>query len=228
MGVDTYLWVATSHALLGCALSVIYYLSPRAREESVVHLLTALVMVFGTGIALFAARSDLGGFSAYDAGAQFFLFLGACLCHAPVAIFILLHHVEVLLEAMTSPGSRKGPPRAPRGVREEWQRIRGHLETLALDPTDVAAHERLGDIYARMGHFDAAVYQYLKAAEWLERGHLHAQLLYKAARITVERKRDTRGALIVLRRIVRLYPKSCFAGYARRILNHHEARGRRV
>jgi tetratricopeptide (TPR) repeat protein len=224
MGVDTYLWVAMTHALLGCAVSTIYCLSPRAREERLVHLLTALAIVFGTGLALFAARVDSDRLNAFDAGVRFFLFLGACLCHAPVAVFILLHYGEALLEAMTSPGSRKGPPRPPRGVREEWQRIRSHLESLARDPTDAAAHERLADIYARMGHFDAAVYQYLKAAEWLERGHMHAQLLYKAARITVERKKDTRGALIVLRRIVRLYPKSCFAGYARGLLLRHEAR----
>jgi tetratricopeptide (TPR) repeat protein len=228
MSVDAYLWVAMIHALLGCALGAIYYLSPQAREARIAHLLTMLAIVFGTGLALVAARADSGRLSAFDAGVQFFLFLGACLCHAPVAIFILLYCGEELLEAMTSPGSRKGPPRPPQGVREEWRRIRAHLETLAIDPTDVAAHERLGDIYGRMGHFDAAVYQYLKAAEWLVRGHTQAQVLYKAARIIVERKKDTRGALILLRRIVRLYPKSCFAGYARTILNHHEAREQRT
>ena len=226
MGVDTYLLVAMSYAFLGCALSTIYYVSPRAREEFVIHLLTMLVMVFATGMALFTARADSG--NAFDAGTRFFLFLGACLCHAPVAIYIILHYGDALLEAMTSPGSRKGPPRPPEGVREEWRRIQGHLEALAVDPSDVGAHERLGDIYGRMGHFDAAVYQYLKAAEWLERGHTQAQILYKAARIIVERKKDTRGALILLRRIVRLYPKSCFAGYARRVLSHYEAREQRT
>jgi tetratricopeptide (TPR) repeat protein len=224
MGVDTYLLVAMSYAFLGCALSTIYYVSPRAREEFVIHLFTMLVMVFATGMALFTARADSG--NAFDASTRFFLFLGACLCHAPVAIYILLHYGDALLEAMTSPGSRKGPPRPPEGVREEWRRIQGHLEALAVDPSDVGAHERLGDIYGRMGHFDAAVYQYLKAAEWLERGHTQAQILYKAARIIVERKKDTRGALILLRRIVRLYPKSCFAGYARRVLSQYEARER--
>src|SRR5262245_36573175 len=220
MGVDTYLLVAMSYAFLGCALSTIYYLSPRAREEITIHLLTVLVMVSSTGLALFTTHVDSGLNSAFDTGAKFILFLGACLCHAPVAIYILLHYGDALLELMTSPGSRKEPPRQPQGVREEWRRIQGHLEALANDPSDVGAHERLGDIYARMGHFDAAVYQWLKAAEWLERGHTQAQVLYKAARIIVERKRDTRGALILLRRIVRLYPKSCFAGYARRVLNH--------
>ena len=39
----------------------------------------------------------------------------------------------------------------------------------------------------------------------------------------VERKKATEGAVIILRRIVRLYPKSYFAAYSRRILNHYEA-----
>jgi hypothetical protein len=48
-------------------------------------------------------------------------------------------------------------------------------------------------------------------------------LLYKAAYVIVEKKKDTQGAVILLRQIVRLYPKSFFAAYARRVLNHYEA-----
>jgi tetratricopeptide (TPR) repeat protein len=83
--------------------------------------------------------------------------------------------------------------------------------------------ERLGDLYLRMGFFDSAVYEYQKAAEWVERGYAHGHLLYKAAWVLVERKKKTEAALILLRRIIRLYPKSYFAAYARRVLNHFEA-----
>ena len=104
-----------------------------------------------------------------------------------------------------------------------WERIQNHMEALADDPTNVAAHERLGDIYASMGLHESAVYEYRKAAEWVGRGYAQGHMLYKAAHILVEKKRDIPAALILLRRIVRLYPKSYFASYARRVINHYEA-----
>ena len=132
-----------------------------------------------------------------------------------------------MLEKITSPGSTAPQPREPRGASEQWQAIRSYLEALAVDPSNAGIHEKLGDLYARLGHWDAAAYEYRKAAEWLDRGYAQGHVLYKTARILIEKKDDVTGAIILLRRIVRLYPRSWFASYARRVLSHWEARQER-
>ena len=97
------------------------------------------------------------------------------------------------------------------------------MEALASEPSNAGMHERLGDIYASMGFYESAVYEYRKAADWLGRGYSQGHMLYKAAHLLVEKRRDIPAAILLLRRIVRLYPKSYFASYARRIINHYEA-----
>lgn len=190
---------------------------------------------------------------AYEFSLNFFLFLGASITYVPVIVFLLLHYWQVLLERITSPASRGRPSRrrnafgglgSLRGLSstgvdseyddlkdgdskaseaEKWERIQSNMEILTADPTNVAAHERLGDIYASMGFPESAVYEYRKAADWLGRGYAQGHMLYKAAHLLVEKKGDIPAALILLRRIVRLYPKSYFASYARRVINHYEA-----
>src|SRR5262249_40369313 len=161
---------------------------------------------------------------------KFFLFLGASFCYVPVVVYLLLHYWQLLLDRITSPGSRRRSPehcgsrytsRASKDPEEnqaeKWERIQAQMELLSADPTNVAAHERLGDIYVSMGFHESALYEYKKAADWLGRGYAQSHMLYKAAHILVEKKKDIPAALILLRRIVRLYPKSCFASYARRV-----------
>ena len=82
---------------------------------------------------------------------------------------------------------------------------------------------RLAKIYSHLGYYTSSAYEYSKAAEWLPNGYAHSQVLYKAAYILVEKKGDATRAMTILRRIVRLYPKSYFASYARRIINRYEA-----
>jgi tetratricopeptide (TPR) repeat protein len=174
---------------------------------------------------------------AYESGVHFFLFLGASACYVPVVVFLLLHYWQLLLERITSPGSRKkssGELYASRqgassradpeeSERERWERIQKYMETLANDPANAGVRERLGDIYASMGFYESAVYEYRKAADWLGRGYSQGHMLYKAAQLLVEKNRNIPAALLLLRRIIRLYPKSYFASYARRIVNHYEA-----
>jgi len=221
-----YLLVAMAYGLLGVALCVVYYFSPRLRGEVAFHVLTGLIILLVTlvitlGITLhFPGASEIAAFQLLG---LFLLFMGASLPYVAVAVFLILHYWEILLERITSPGSRQEPPRFPQTQREMWECVRAQLETLAVDPTNVLAHERLGDLYSSMGFLDAAVYQYLKAADWIGHGYARSQVLYKAARIIVEKKKDIPRALCLLRRIVRLYPRGFFAAYARRIINHYEA-----
>ncbi|MEC7922999.1 MAG: hypothetical protein VX496_06325, partial [Planctomycetota bacterium] len=49
------------------------------------------------------------------------------------------------------------------------------------------------------------------------------RLMYRAVYICVERRMSVKNALPLLRRMIRLYPRSYYAAYARRILNRYEA-----
>lgn len=218
-----YVLVAGIYGLLGACLSAAYYFAPRLRTEPLFHLLTAIVLLLAGLVAVLVSSIDFESLAAYHKGAQFFLFFGASLLYVPVIVYLLLHYWDLLLERITSPGSSKEPPQGPLTQKEEWQRIQSCLEVLALDPTSASAHERLGDLYSSMGFLDSAVYQYHKAADWLDTGYAQSHVLYKAARIQVERKKDIAAALVVLRRIVRVYPRSFFASYSRRVINHYEA-----
>lgn len=215
-----------AYGLLGSALCAVYYFSPRLRKEVTFHVLTTLIIVLAALVITLGMTLYLPGsaeIAAFQLLGLFLLFMGASLPYVAVAIFLILHYWEVVLERITSPGSRKEPPRLPQTQRELWECVKTHLETLAVNPNNVAAHEHLGDLYNKMGFWDTAVYQYLKAADWIDHGYAQSQILYKTARILVEKKKDIPRALCLLRRIIRLYPRSFFAAYARRIINHYEA-----
>lgn len=215
--------VAGAFGLLGAVLSIVYYSSPRLRSEPVVHLLTVLVMgLSGTLIAV-GASIEFTSFVITHRGTQFLLFFGASLFYVPVVVYLIVHYWQLLLERVTSPGSATEAPPRPNTQREEWQRIQACLEELAIDPSSSSAHERLGDIYAGMGFYDSAVYQYKKAADWLETGYGQSHMFYKTAWILIEKKKDIPAALSLLRRLERVYPRSYFASYARRVLSHYEA-----
>jgi tetratricopeptide (TPR) repeat protein len=223
MEVCVYLLFAASYGLLGAFLSGVYCLGHRLREEPLFHLLTALVIGLAAGFVLVVGPMATESLTAFHHGAQFILFCGASLCYAPVVVYLTIHYWERLLEKLLSPGSTSEPQARPRTQRESWERVQRCLEALARDPSHPGLHEALGDLYAGMGFHDSAAYQYRKAAEWTERGYAQGTLLYKAARLLVEKRSDVPGALGILRRIVRLYPRSYFAAYARRIINQHEA-----
>src|SRR5262245_17224557 len=212
------------YALIGMFLGLLYYASPRARQEPLVHLLTALVIVLAVAIVGFAASLELRTLEPLHLGIPLLFFGAASLLYVPVIIFLVLHYWETLVEKLTSPGSTSEPPREPRGAHEQWRAVEAHLKLLSANPGDAATHERLGDLYARLSHWDAAIYEYKKAADWRDHGYAQGHVLSKEARLLIEKKEDIPGATILLRRIVRLYPKSWFASYARRILSHWEAR----
>lgn len=218
-----YVLVAAIYGLLGAFLSAVYYFAPRLRAEPMFHCLTGMVLLLAGFVAALGSTIEFENLRAFHRGAQFFLFFGASMFYVPVAVYLIVHYCGVLLEKITSPGSRQEPPGAPLTGKQEWQRIQTCLEALAMDPTSSTAHERLGDLYASMGFLDSAVYQYRKAADWIETGYGHSQLLYKAGRILVEKKKDPASAIALLRRVVKLYPRSYFASYARRVINQFEA-----
>jgi len=218
-----YFLVAASYALLGIALSALYYFSSKARDEPVVHLLTFPLICLSTGLAVVSTSVELQTSGYYQRGMWGYALLAASLFHTPVIVFLILHYWEVLIARVTSAPRGAGKGKGPRGEKQIWLAIKARLEVLASKPGDVRAREELGNLYATLGHHESAAFEYRKAADWLDKGYAQSYLLYKAAHILIEKKGDVDSAVILLRRIVRLYPKSCFAAYARRILNRHEA-----
>ena len=156
-------------------------------------------------------------------GTQFFLFLTAGLCFVPPLVYIALHYWNILLEKLLSPGVREDAPQTTETRREQIAKVREYLQQLSKEPSNAAVRERLGDVYLRMGFLDSAVYEYRKAAAWLPRGYGHSKILYKSAFVLAQKKGDVPKAVPILRRLERLYPKSYFASYARRVVNGYEA-----
>jgi hypothetical protein len=222
---EAYLYVAAAMAygLLGLALSASYHWSPRLRESAAFHMLTVGVFLIAAVVATVGAKMEFDRLRAYHFGAQFFIFLGASLCYLPAALYLALHYLEVFLERIMLPASRQETSNKPLTQAQQWDLVQSCLERLTRDPTDVTVRHRLADLYAHLGFADSAAYEYQKTAKWLERGYAHSLVLYKAARILVESGKDPSRAIVILRRIIRLYPRSCFAAYARRVLSHYEA-----
>lgn len=215
---------ATVYAMAGCALSLAYRVSPRLREEPIFHGLTVFITLACLALVV-AGENGAPPTNLPHAGTRFLLFFGASLFYVPAIVFVALRYWELALERILSASSRRNPPpRFPLSEKEQWKLVQSCLKALSSDPTNARIREQLADIYARLGFFDSAAYEYQKAAQWLERGYAQSLLLYKAAHTIVERRKRPEAALPLLRKIILLYPKSYFAAYARRVLNAYEAR----
>ena len=224
MDVPLYVFAAAGYALIGVVLGLSFRFGTRLRENPWAHLGVAAIS-FGAALpALAVSTAGSEYFSEYHLGLRGLLFLAAGFCHLPVLIYIALFHWGRLIERLTS-GTRLrgGREEGPLNPRQEWLRARGLLEALARDPLDYRRREALARSYLALGSLEAAIREYAKAVECVEGGYEHARLLYKTIYLLVEQKKDVERALPLLRRLLRLYPRSCFAAYARRVLNHHEA-----
>ena len=79
------------------------------------------------------------------------------------------------------------------------------------------------ELHLRLGDYQSALYQGYVLVDLLPAGPTQALLLYRISRVLVERLGNLAGAQPHLRRLIRLYPKTFFASYARRLVNHYEA-----
>lgn len=212
--------------VLGVALGWAYYAFPRARESAAVQWGTLALILLAGRLCLAPSSPDADGPASYGRyGLDGLIFLGATLCHIPAVVYILVSQWNRLLEHLTSPGSTsdREKEKKPRSPEEEWVSVERHLEALRLDPVDAHQRHQLGECYLRLGLTDSALGEFRRAIECLERGYEEAYLLFKCSRLLIDHKRDVRQALPVLRRIIRVYPRSYFAAYARRVVNQYEA-----
>lgn len=213
------------YAGLGVLLGQVLHRSRRLRESHAFQGF-AMLAVVGTGALTLVALDDaeIRGLAGHPPS-QAFLFLCAALCHVPVVVWVLLSQWNRLIVYLTSPAGQVPPRRrSARTEREEWKLIESCLQALARNPVHPVHRRRLAEAYLRLGLTDSALGEFRRAIECLDRGYEQSLLLFKTSRILVDRKRDVRAALPLLRRLIRLYPKSWFAAYARRIVNGYEAR----
>ena len=237
MEIPAYLFIVLGYALFGAVLSGLYIFSDRLRREPALHLATTALAFLASVLTIYTSTAG-GEHSVVSEGGEqwiwiseilngaprFFAFLVATLFYVPCFVFLGVHYWELFLDYMYSPDSRgRETPSSPTTTKEWWALLHLTLASLNDQPNNVRLRLRLAKIYTCLGYHTSAAYEYTKAAEWLPKGYAHSQVLYKAAYILVEKKGDLSRALTLLRRIVRLYPKSYFSSYARRVINRYEA-----
>ena len=223
MDLPAYVYATAGYALVGVILGIFLWVATGLRESAWVQLVAVAISLGAALPALAVSTVDGVHFQEYHASFQGFLFFAAGMCHLPVFLYVAIHHWGKLVERLTCAKLSEPPGEPLASVREEWQAARRHLEALARSPLDYRRREALARSYLSMGALAAAIREYGKAAESVDSGYDHARLLYKTSHLLVETKKTVDPALPLLRRIVRLYPRSYFAAYARRVISRHEA-----
>ena len=91
------------------------------------------------------------------------------------------------------------------------------------NPTDPTLRRELVELYLSRGEGTASLYHGYALVEMLPFGHAHAFALYRLTQILVDHLGQLEAAQPYLRRLIRTYPRSYFASYARRLVNQYEA-----
>ncbi len=220
MGLPAYVIACSVYAAAGfCTASV--FLCSKTLRSSLWAQLGALLLSFVSAIPAVAV-SAMEYYPEFHLSFQGLLFMAATFCHAPVWIYIALFHSSRLVTSF-SRGPAGSRPEKDLSRAEEWKLVEECLADLAGNPLDACRREQLADSYLRLGAIDSAISEYRKAADSLDTGPEQARLMYRASYICVERRLSVKNAVPLLRRMVRLYPRSYYAAYARRILNRYEA-----
>ena len=220
MGFPGYVIACSVYAAAGFCTASAFLCSKTLRSNSWAQA-GALLLSFVSAIPAVAV-SAMEYYPEFHLSFQGLLFMAASFCHAPVWIYIALFHGSRLVTSF-SRGPAGSAPEKERSREAEWKLVEECLGDLAGNPLDACRREQLADSYLRLGAIDSAISEYRKAADSLDTGPEQARLMYRASYICVERRLSVKNAVPLLRRMVRLYPRSYYAAYARRILNRYEA-----
>lgn len=220
MGFPGYVIACSVYAAAGFCTALVFLCSGTLRRSTWAQA-SALLLSLVAAIPAVAV-SAMENYPEFHLSFQGLLFLAASFCHAPVWIYIALFHSGRLLASFSRGRVARALGKELSSV-EEWRLVEECLGGLAGNPLDARKREQLADSYLRLGALDSAISEYRKAADSLDTGPEQARLMYRAVYICVERRMSVKNALPLLRRLVRLYPRSYYAAYARRILNRYEA-----
>ncbi len=214
--------------LNGALLTLLFAASPRLRRNAATRFAVLAYMVISIAAYLRVLSPDL-----LTRPAFVWHSVAAISGYFPVFVYLLSAAAETVSERILLSLCPERYDLTGQRTRAKWQRLarsagnrhllRAKREELVLRPTDARLRRELVEIYLSLDDADSALFHAYVLAELLPRGQAHALALYRTAQILVERKRNLAAAQPCLRRIVRLYPRSFFASYARRLVNHYEA-----
>ncbi len=164
--------------------------------------------------------------------APYVCFLIAGAAYAPLYLGLHASASEVLVQFLMPRRRRDGEWERLDRVRQrllevvqggDRRLLAQMLAALARRPLDPQVHRDLVELYLTLGEVERALFHNYTLVELIPNGHAHAAALYRLAQILVDRQGRLNRAQPYLRRIIRLYPKSFFASYARRLVNQFEA-----
>lgn len=165
-----------------------------------------------------------------DTAVSYWAFMAATSSSFPVFVYVTLSFVVGTMTYLGQPRSRerrkviKWQQRLRRALRRgDTRLLEEKLAEVQLRPTHPTLRSQLIDLYLGLGETENALYHAYALVEMLPRGHAHGFALYRLAQIIAERQKRLPQAQPYLRRIIRMYPRSFFASYARRLVNQYEA-----
>ena len=211
----------------GLGLGFAFACLPRLRRSAAARLTALIYISVCLGLYLVHLPDDLLTFST-----TYWFYLVAVTGYLPLYVYVLSKSAEMLVELLLL---RVRPDREAQ-LMQRWRRkllkvVRGgdrkiverKLQEVRRRPADAQLHRELVELYLVLDENERAAYHAYALAEILPHGHAHALALYRLAQILVDRQGRLDGAQPYLRRIIRLYPRSFFASYARRLVNKFEA-----
>ncbi|MEM7261761.1 MAG: hypothetical protein AAF488_07190 [Planctomycetota bacterium] len=220
-----FLWVAGFCSLSGLILCLLFVQSERLREQRGARLAGSLGVVSGVGLYLFALSVLPAG--QLETIAVSSVSLGALFGYAGVGSYLAF---RASLDALQTVITRLPVDDSTRGSRLLRPSIAGYQRLLAerqrelaFHPTDVRLRKELFEIHLELGDVEGALFHGYALVELLPHGPSHGLALYRLCQTLVDRANGLEIAQPHLRRIIRLYPRSFFASYARRLVSQYEA-----
>jgi len=216
----TFLLVTLFCAATGGLLCTFFARTPRLREHRSARLAGTLGVVSGVGLYLvvLAASGQHGTTTAA------WLSISALSGYAVIAGYLASRATLDAWRTLTTriPGGQRGALLRP-SIAGYQRVLAERLHELQLRPTDARLRKEVTEILLELGEDQAAAYHAYALAELLPPGPSHGLALYRLCQTLVDRLNRLDQAQPHLRKIIRLYPRSFFASYARRLVNHFEA-----
>lgn len=215
-----YLIVTLFCAASGIILCLLFARSRRLREQRSARLAGALGVVSGIGLYLLVVPP-----SEMDTVTVGFFSVAGLLGYFLIGSYLGLRATADALETLSTrlPRQRSGS-RILRPSRAGYQRLLLERERdLQYRPTDPQLRKEVLEILLELRDYPLARYHAYVLVELLPHGPTHSLALYRLCQILVERMNHLEEAQPHLRRIIRVYPRSFFASYARRLVSQYEA-----
>ena len=213
--------------LNGSALCLAFAYFPTLRGSSTTRGLALVYSAASLGIFYLLAPAELA-----DTALGYWCLLFVGTGHLPVVCYVLSTAVASAVHWFVM---RALPDRETARLRV-WHRrllratrlgqgrlLETKLKELERRRTDPTLRRELIELCTKMGEYDHALYHAYSLVGLLPRGHPHGLALYRLCQILVDQLGRLDAAQPYLRRILRTYPRSYFASYARRLINHYEA-----